>query len=119
MNRRKSSLICRVFTVAAVVFIAGTSGASDSVTGTVERLMMDENYDTKLFVKMSSPVLNPISCSTHPIWDFVLDVNTEFGWQMYAILLNAYHKNTQVTLLGKDDCGVFAGVETLRRVDLL
>ena len=111
--------MCRIFTVVAMVFVVGTSGASESVTGTVERMMMDEYYNTKLFVKVSSPVLNPISCSTHPIWDFVLDVNTELGWQMYAILLNAYHKSTQVTLLGKNDCGVFDGVETLRRIDLL
>ena len=80
---------------------------------------MDQLYDTKLFVKMSAAVSNPITCSTHPSWDFVLDTSTELGWQMYAILQNAYNNGTQVSLLGAGDCDTYSGIETLRRIDLL
>ena len=91
--------------------------AAGSVTSTIGKMMMDQNYDTKLFIKMTASISNPIGCSTHPSWDFVLDTSSEFGWQLYAVLQNALNNSSQISVLGAGDCDTFSGIETLRRIE--
>lgn len=122
MTGRTLANMLKLFAVSVLGlnFLSGSAfGAGTALNTTIDAMMMDENYDTKMFIRMAGPVTGKATCSAHPSWDFVIETGTPFGVQMYAILMNAYNKDLAISLLGKNTCDTYAGVETLRRIDLL
>lgn len=109
------AILLSIFCFGAVsVEAAGVAGGQ-----TIDKAMMDATLDEKLFIKTSGTVSRKASCSTHPVWDFVVDTSTPLGIQIYAILMTMYKDGTPITLNGTGTCGIFSGIETLNRIDLL
>ncbi len=112
-----------VYLVATAVVLLSAhtecNSAGLAANTTIDRMMMDENYGTKIYIKTAIPSNGGPACATQPTWDYVLDTGSQLGIQMYAILVSAHAKGTVLTLLGTHQCDVHATIETLRRIELL
>ncbi|MCG7566175.1 hypothetical protein MHM95_07730 [Pseudoalteromonas sp. CnMc7-15] len=105
---------CLLFLLAA-----STTWAGEAPNARIERVMLDTSLGNKLFIKAVSSSQTNTSCQQNAVWNFVLPLNTSsVNEAMVSYILTAHATNTQVTLIGADNCSTFSAIETLKRIEI-
>lgn len=85
----------------------------------IKKIMMDQNYSTKVYIVLDKSQASLIACHSNSSWQYVVDTGTEFGKQLYSILMILYTTGKSANFIGKNNCDVYFSIESLRRIELL
>jgi|SRR5690606_19083858 len=108
------------FTAISALLLMTQSGFAATVSKTeITVIMMDRSKSEKVYIKTSvaRPSGSP-TCHTNS-WTFVLPLVTEAEKAIYAALLSAKSAGKKVNLVGTGECGTYATIETLNRIEVL
>ncbi|ROQ23369.1 hypothetical protein [Gallaecimonas pentaromativorans] len=100
------------------LLLASAGGFADElmVTTKIQTLYMGPLYGSLVFVGVENKPTQarPNGCTEDSNFDFVLDLNSNFGKEYYSALLAAYSAGRQVRLQSYDNCNLYGSVPTLK-----
>jgi hypothetical protein len=85
----------------------------------ITHIMQDAGYPEFMFIDIDKEPSNRPDCHTHPRYEYVVDLTTDFGKRVQSLVLSAYMASQNVHILGAgdDDCNV-NNIEILRRLEI-
>lgn len=86
-------------------------------TGKIKEIMASTVYGNYAYLILHSAPLNPSSCQTNTTYRYAIDLSTDVGKTMFAMVMTAQASNKIMYIVGVDVCNQH-GAEFIKQIHI-